>query len=151
MKLLTVGFFSLFSLVLILGGCAGIETDQTLHSGMGTIYSPCSDTTPCATYSVTIHFEDRPDEGAVQTLARVINNMTPAQISKSALLSPERMLGEIVGGDRREVNIAVQIPNPHLHDMNAIIATVNESLINAKVDARISVHGIESPPPTMNE
>lgn len=104
-------------LCFLLVGCSGrIVKNRTATGGVGTIYEPRGledKEIPTNRFSINIHFEQRPEEGALKSLAQSIQNITGIpQAVVTALTSPERSVERIVGGDRYEIHIPFEIDNP---------------------------------------
>jgi len=138
MKFRSVVLVTLCSILLV--GCGGMNLgDQTIQGGIATIHAPCQ-SGDCLTMGYTVHFEERPDQSAIQTVAGFLQQLTPQQMLASAVTGPERIVDSSVGGDRWEVNLSLKLENASAYENPAEIITQSvSSLERSKADI-VAIH-----------
>lgn len=112
-----------------LSGCAYTQSTRTSSSGLGTIHAP----NQALTYTLTIHYEERPEEGTVDKLVSIVTSVPQAVVA--AVTQP---VNEGFGGDRKEVVIEVSIADAENIDVVAVMRQVVRSVERAQVDASVT-------------
>lgn len=133
---------------LLLTGCATALKDNTASGGVGTIYEARADKDkemPMIRFSIILHWEQRPEEGAITKLADSIKNITSIpQSAVTALTSPERSLEKVFGGDRYEMNIPFEIDNPEGKNTKVVVDIGNKlqkAIKDAGLEQKVSIVG----------
>ena len=136
MDRITIGLLILIALMLagsILTGCA---KKRGISGGIATMHPPRAGEaeTPAIFYTFTIHIEQRPERGMLQSFFDTVKQgLSIPQSAVLALTSPERVIDQVVGGDRREINFSVAADDPE--DLAKTIEAMNTALEQSNIDA----------------
>ena len=116
---------AIVGLAILLGGCAGKDHNPTVTTGLGVLHEPRGDTNTKDVLRMTalVHCEDRPAEGAVQEFIKTFSNITGwPQAIASAATAPVGLGSEVVGMDRSEGVVTLELDNPKQEHVPDIIS-----------------------------